>query len=62
MIGAVGLGLVLGSVALFWSFWPQDGRAHPLLTRAELSWIVPVLGTSGIAIGMALIVRWALTS
>lgn len=55
MIGAAGVGLLIGCLVMLWRFLPVAGRPHPAMSTNVLSWTIPLAITSGIALGITLI-------
>lgn len=54
-------GLVLTAITavVFWAMMPRDGVPHRLATKPVLDWAIPMAITSGLVLGVAMIISGA---
>ena len=55
MTGAAGAGLLIGSVVMLWWFKPVARRPHPAMRTGVLSWTIPLVITTGVALGVTFV-------
>jgi hypothetical protein len=57
VIGAAGLALITGGAALLWVSVPRGLQPARLTLKGPLSWIVPLVVVSAVALGVTLLLR-----
>lgn len=57
MIGGAGWALIVGGAVLFWVSVPRGPQPARLALKGGLSWIVPLVVVSAVALGAALLLR-----
>jgi hypothetical protein len=60
VIGAAGLALIAGGAVLLWLSVPRGLRPARLSLKGPLSWIVPLIVVSAVALGATLLLRTVL--